>query len=78
MRRYSIISNIVLTLAIFAQGFAQAGGKPQTAPKPAAPSAPKKHPFTFEDMMALKRVGRTGDLTRRQMGTVLRRGCQPQ
>ncbi len=57
MRRYSIISNIVLTLAIFAQGFAQAGGKPQTAPKPAAPSAPRKHPFTFEDMMALKRVG---------------------
>ncbi len=57
MRRYTIISNIVLTLAMFAQGLAQAGGKPQSETKPPAPSAPKKHPFTFEDMMALKRVG---------------------
>jgi dipeptidyl aminopeptidase/acylaminoacyl peptidase len=57
VRRYSIILNIVLTLAIFAQGLAQAGGNPQTETKPPAPSAPKKHPFTFEDMMALKRVG---------------------
>ena len=57
MRRYTIISNIVLTLAMFAQGLAQAGGKPQSETKPPAPSAPKKHPFTFEDLMALKRVG---------------------
>ena len=57
MRRYSIISNIVLTLAIFAQGFAQAGGKPQTSAKQASDTTPKKHPFTFEDMMALKRIG---------------------
>jgi len=42
---------------MFAQGLAQAGGKPQSETKPPAPSAPKKHPFTFEDMMALKRVG---------------------
>ena len=57
MRRYTIISNIVLTLAMFAQGLAQAGGKPQSETKPPAPSAPRKHPFTFEDLMALKRVG---------------------
>ena len=59
MRRYTIISNIVLTLAIFAQGFGQAASKPQTDTKTAAPAPtpPKKHPFTFEDMMGLKRVG---------------------
>jgi len=42
---------------MFAQGLAQAGGKPQSETKPPAPSAPRKHPFTFEDLMALKRVG---------------------
>ena len=58
VRRYTIISNIVLTLAIFAQGFPQAGGKPANQMPNRQPSpAPKKHPFTFEDMMALKRVG---------------------
>jgi dipeptidyl aminopeptidase/acylaminoacyl peptidase len=59
VRRYTIISNIVLTLAIFAQGFGQAASKPQTDTKTAAPAPtpPKKHPFTFEDMMGLKRVG---------------------
>ena len=57
VRRYTIISNIVLTFALFSQCFPQAGSKPQTNAQPGAVTAPKKHPFTFEDMMALKRVG---------------------
>ena len=62
MRRYSIISNIVLTLAIFAQvcpGRRQrpTNRRPGQADQANGASTPKKHPFTFEDMMALKRVG---------------------
>ncbi|MGH9570731.1 MAG: TolB family protein, partial [Candidatus Angelobacter sp.] len=42
MRRFAV--NIVLTLAIAGQVFAQAA------------AAPSRRPFTFEDMMALRRI----------------------
>ena len=39
-------------------------------------SAPQKHPFTFEDMMKLKRVGAPVPSTGWQMGRVRLRRCR--